>query len=190
VIGTPLEANPDWLWFLSDGARPCDDALERLLGAIEPAGHAPASVVAGLLIDEHGEPLADRLQAAPRIDAALAVLLVGPRLLAIRCAGFTHCLVARSAFRRHGLPDTGRFGPFAAEEWTARVLRRESGYLVPDSRVVVPTLARADRSDRGSHRLATLRMLPTGTWSRGDAARAVRRTLVGNARRREAGASV
>lgn len=183
MIGTPLEATPGWLWFLAEGARPCDDALERLVAAIEPEGLPPATVVAGLLVDEHGEPLADRLQPAPRIDAALAVRLVGRRLLPIRCAGLAHCLVARSAFDRHGRPDVRRFGPFAAEEWTARVLRTECGYLVPGSRVVLPG---AHGGGRGVPLRATLRMLPTRTWSRGDAARAVGRAVVGPARRREA----
>jgi hypothetical protein len=175
-----LASEAEWLWFLAEGARPRHDALERLVAAIEPEDAAPATVLAGLLVDEHGEALDDRIQAAPRIDSDAAVRLVGQQLLPIRSAGFAHCLVARAAFSRHGLPDVRRFGPFAAQEWTARVLRSEPGYLVPASVVVLPTLA--ERADRGApllHLLAAMRMLPTGTWSRGDAARTLWRALAG-----------
>jgi hypothetical protein len=135
-------------------------------------------VLAGLLVDEHGDMLDDSLQPAPRIDSTAAVRLVRQRLLPIRSAGFGNCLVAGAAFSRYGLPNNRKFGRFAAEEWTARVLRKEQGYLVPASVVVLPTrTAAADRSAARSDLLATIRMLRTGTWTRGDAARALRRAL-------------
>lgn len=173
-----LASDAEWLWFLAEGARPRDDALERLTAAIEPEDAAPATVLAGLLVDDRGDPVDAGVQPAPGIDSAEAVRLVRQRLLPIRSAGFANCLVARAAFSRHGLPNTRKFGPHAPEEWTARVLRKEPGYLVPASVVVLP--ARAEPADRGaglSNLLATMRMLPTGTWNRGDAARALWRAL-------------
>jgi hypothetical protein len=174
-----LASDAEWLWFLADGARPRDDALECLLAAIDPEGAAPAAVLAGLLVDDRGALLDDSLQAAPRIDSAEAVRLVRQRLLPIRSAGFGNCLVARAAFIRHGLPNERKFGPFAAEEWTARVLRDEPGYLVPASAVVMPAPREApDRSAALSDLRAMVRMLPTGTWTRGYTARALWQALI------------
>lgn len=174
-----LASDAEWLWFLADGAHPRDDALECLLAAVEPEDAAPATVLAGLLVDDRGALLDDSLQAAPRIDSAEAVRLVRQRLLPIRSAGFGNCLVARAAFVTHGLPNDRRFGPFAAEEWTARVLRDHPGYLVPASVVVTPAAREpAGRGSALSDLRAVLRMLPTGTWTRGYAARALSRALI------------
>jgi hypothetical protein len=169
-----LASGAEWLWFLAAGARPRDDALERLLAAAEPEHAAPATVLAGVLVDDHGDMLDDGFQPAPRIDSADAVRLVHQRLLPLRSAGFGNCLVAQATFSRHGIPDERRFGAFAAEEWTARVLRTEPGYIVPASVVVVPgDPAAAGRADL----LATIRMLRTGTWTRNDAARGLWRAV-------------
>jgi hypothetical protein len=167
-----LASDADWLWFLAEGARPREDALERLLAAIEPEDAAPATVLAGMLVDDHGDMLDDSLQPAPRIDSAEAVRCVRQRLLPLRSAGFGHCLIARATLSRHGLPNVRRYGPFAPEEWTARVLRSEPGYLVPASIVAVP-----DRGDPPANLPAAIRMLPTGAWTRGEAAQAVWRAL-------------
>lgn len=185
-----LASDAEWLWFLAEGARPRDDALERLIAATRPEDAAPATLLAGLLVDERGRPLDGDVQAAPRINSAEVVGLVRQGLLPIRSAGFANCLVPRAAFSRHGLPDTGRFGPHAPEEWTARVLRSEPGYLVPASVVVLPAAAEpAGGGAAVSNLLATVRMLPTGTWTRGDAVRALWRALtacLGSARRNSA----
>ncbi|HWH95418.1 MAG TPA: hypothetical protein VNT03_16270 [Baekduia sp.] len=176
ALATPAE----WLWFVAERARPREDALDLLLAAVEPEDAAPATVLAGLLVDERGAPLERDLQATPRLDAEAAVHLVRQCLLPIRSAGFAHCLVARVEFDRHGLPDHRRFGPFAGEEWTGRVLRESVGYLVAASAVELP--AQAERPDRGPsllHLRAAMHMLPTGTWSRGDAVRALRRAVTG-----------
>jgi hypothetical protein len=174
ALARALASETDWLWFVAEGARPREDALDRLLEAREPKDALAPTVLAGLLVDGRGAPLDDRLQAAPRIDADAAVRLAGQRLLPLRSAPFAHCLVARAAFGRHGVPDERRFGPFAAQEWTGRVLRDEAGYLVPAS--VVELASRPERPDRSAYLLhlrAAVHMLQTETWSRGDAARAL-----------------
>ena len=178
ALARALASEAEWLWLLAEGANPRDDALERLIAAIEPEDAAPSTVLAGLVVDDRGLPLDGSIQAAPRLNSAEAVRLVRQRLLPMRSTGFANCLVAREAFSRHGLPNTRKFGPYAPEEWTARVLRNAAGYVVPGSVVVMP--APAEPADRGaalSDLLATMRMLPTGTWTRGDAARAVLRAL-------------
>jgi hypothetical protein len=177
ALARALASDAEWLWFLAEGARPREDALERLLAATEPVDSESATVVAGLLVDDDGDFLADSCQAAPRIDSKEAVRLVRQRLVPIRSAGFANCLVARVAFARHGLPDGSRYGRYAAEEWTARVLSEEAGYLAPESVVAVPAYAVPASRAAFSNLVATIRMLPTGTWTHGDAARALRRAL-------------
>jgi len=163
-----LAADADWIWFLAAGGRPRGDALEHLLTATRAEDGASPAILAGLLVDERGVALDDSLQPAPRIDPREAVRLVRRRLLPLRSAGFGHCLVERAAFSRHGVPNDSRFGAFAAQEWTARVLRGEPGYLVAESVVVLA--GGASGMERASVR-AAVRMLPTGTWTRGEAAR-------------------
>jgi hypothetical protein len=181
ALARAVASDAEWLWLLAPGARPHGDALRQLLDAVEPEGAPRATVLAGVLADARGALLDDRVQPAPAIDTAAALRLVGQRLLPLRSAAFAHCLVARAAFERHGLPDAARFGPFAAEEWTARVLRTEPGYLVASSAIVLAHHAeRAGRTPRALHLRATLRMLGTGTWTRGEAARALRRALTGS----------
>ena len=175
-----LASGADWLWLLGAGARPRDDALERLLAAVEPEGAARAALLAGLVVDDRGVPLDDSLQPVPRGDPAEAIRLLRQRLLPIRSAPFANCLVARDAFDRHGQPDIPRFGAHAPLEWSARVLRDEAGYLVPASEVVMPPPnAPAGRRAALADLLATLRMLPTGAWTRGDAARALAAAAAG-----------
>ena len=176
ALAHALATEAPWLWFLAPGARPREDALDVLLAAVAPEGAAPPTVLAGLLVDEHGVPLERDLQATPQLDAEAAVELVRHRLLPIRSAGFQHCLVARASFDRHGLPDHARFGPYAGHEWTARVLGDSAGYLVAAS--VVELAAGAAPTGSFAQLPAAVRMLRTGAWSRGDAVRALRRAVL------------
>jgi hypothetical protein len=162
------------VWFLASGAHPAEDALERLLAAIEPAGMPRASIISGMAVDEHGRPRDRELAVGGHGDGRVLLEAVGQRLLPLRYATFAHCLVARDAFRRHGLPDTRSFGPHAPVEWSARLLRQEAGYLVPASTVVLPGPAGA--TDRRAALRAvgpTLRMTRTGAWTRGESLQAL-----------------
>jgi hypothetical protein len=174
ALEAALASDAEWLWLRAQGAEPRDDALAPLLAAVEPEGAARATVLAGIALDKRGQPLQGDAQPAPAIDSAEAVRLVERRLLPLRSAGFANTLVERSAFERHGVPDARRFGRHAPAEWTARVLRTETGYIVPASVVVIPPGAGTAGADGAlSELLATARMLRTGTWTRGDSAGAI-----------------
>jgi hypothetical protein len=169
-----LGSGADWVWFLSSGAQPAEDALERLLAAIEPAGARRASLLCGMVVDEHGRPRDRELAAGSQGEGRVLLELVRQRLLPLRYATFAHCLVARDAFARHGLPDTRSFGPHAPIEWCARVLRHEAGYLVPASTVVLRgTTEATDRRAALRAVGATLRMTRTGAWTRGESLQAL-----------------
>ena len=155
----------DWLWVLAPGASPQSDALARLIDSASPPGDGPAVLLAGMVRDAGGRAVSAELPAGDERRLTDVVRLVGQRLLPIRNATFANCLVARDCFVRHGLPDSGRYGRYAPTEWTARVLREETGYFVASSVVVVSeAIARPTRPNA-----ALLRMLRSGAWNRGEA---------------------
>jgi hypothetical protein len=160
-----VASGADWIWLLARGANPRADALERLLAACQLSDEPPASLLAGMIFDSRGGALASQLPAGDIRHPDL-VNLVAQRALPIRNATFANCLVARDCFVRYGLPDARRYGPFAAMEWSARVLRAHSGNFIPSSVVVL------ERPVRRRYPIRTIpalvRMLGTGAWTRGE----------------------
>ena len=161
-----LREGADWVWLLARGADPRPDALERLVDAHAPAGDAPASLLAGRVVDPDGTTVASEVPAGDQRNPQL-VRLVGRRMLPIRHTTFANCLVARGCFTRHGVPDERRYGPYAAVEWSARALRVETGYFIPSS--VISVDPRPSRRDALAEIPALVRMLRSGTWTRGEA---------------------
>lgn len=169
-LARALASDAQWLWFLAAGARAREDALQRLLRAAEPAHEPRASLVAGMVLDERdGQPVQDELPAPDSADVAAVIRLTALHLCPIRQATLANCLVARAAVERHGHPDVGAFGRYAAVEWTARVLRVEPGRFCADGVVVlVPEDARPSRRAALAALPATLRMARSGAWTRGE----------------------
>lgn len=156
----------DWLWLLGSGIRPRDDALGPLLGA-----SGDAAIVAGVAVDAAGRILVDRLPIVTARALDVVVELAERALLPIRATPFVNVLVRRTCFEHYGLPDEQRYGRWAPLEWSARVLRERAGYLVPASRVALGVdVERALPADAA----AFVRMLRSGTWTRGDALAALK----------------
>ena len=165
ALAQAVASSADWLWLLAPGARPHADALARLIDSTSPRDERPAVLLAGMVRDGAGRAVAAELPAGDERRLTDVVRLAGQRLLPIRNATFANCLVARDCFIRHGVPDSGRYGRYAPTEWTARVLRKETGYFVASSVVVIgETIARSARPDA-----ALFRMLRAGAWNRGEA---------------------
>jgi hypothetical protein len=177
-LASALAAEVEWIWFLAPGARPQKDALERLVLGIQPPGERPASVVSGVAVDSHGRLLEHELAAGTQRDLEAVIRVLPRRLLPIRYAGFANCLVSTDAFGRYGRVNRERFGPYAAFEWTGRVLRENAGYLVPDSLVELPDVSpHPGRGAALSALPATVRMYRTGLWTRGEGVRALTRVV-------------
>jgi hypothetical protein len=169
ALARALDVEARWLWLLAAGGRPRADALERLLHASDDRASA-AALVSGAVLDAAGRPLEDELPAVRHGDVASVIALSERRLAPIRHATFANCLVERTAFARHGLPDARSFGRHAAVEWTARVLRDRPGRFCPASVVVVGV----DRTGPGPPLAeigATIRTLRSGAWTRGESVR-------------------
>jgi rhamnopyranosyl-N-acetylglucosaminyl-diphospho-decaprenol beta-1,3/1,4-galactofuranosyltransferase len=163
----------DWLWLLDDDTIARPDALARLLAA---PGRAPALVAPALLAsrvewrDGRAHPM--NMPTVRRRDVPTLVAAAEAGLLPLRASTFVSLLVARGAIERHGLPlvDYG----FQADdiEFTARILRTEAGYFVPDSvvehRTPSPhsTLSNADPRRLYHHVRNTLYMLRGSSWER------------------------
>lgn len=175
-----IASDADWLWLLGDGAEPAGDALERLLDATEPAGEPRAALVAGLVRDGSGRVIRDALPGFLQHDDDAVLRLVAHRLLPLRNATFDHCLIRRTCFVDHGMPDTQVFGRHAPVAWTARVLRDAPGYFAPLS--IARLAGRSEPLPRWSAAtISTLRMTRSGGWTRGESARALVRLLTARA---------
>jgi len=161
----------DWLWVMDDDTVPTPRALERLLaaGATRPGGRPPAILASRVVWTD------DRLHPKnlpfPRTDAGHREALVdaaGRGLLLIRAATFVSILVHRRAIDAHGLPHAHYFIWGDDGEFTARVLRDEPGYLVPDSVVHHKTAAKESVFQSGPQYYYELRnklfMLRGDSW--------------------------
>lgn len=176
-LASALAGDARWVWCLPTGLEPRADALERLLAAVAPEGEPPAAIVAGLVLDTSGRPAADALPGFGPADVAEVLRVLPHELCPIRHADLANCLVARFALERHGLPDAGAYGPHAAREWTARVLRDEPGRFCAASVAVRTGPAPIDIGPRPAGALRslgpTVRAVRAGTWNRGESLRAL-----------------
>ena len=120
----------DWLWLLDRGTRPEPDALDRLLEVVERGDPLPEpALLASRVVTPDGEldPAA-----APTVDTrrfALVADTFSHGLIPLRVAAGGSLLVRARAIER----PRGRSHPIV---WTARLLRRSAGVLVPASVVV------------------------------------------------------
>lgn len=158
-----------WLWLLEPGAVPSPTALEELLAPLRSPGHLPApALVASRLVDGAGQ-FERSLAPWPRLtEKDTAVTAAEHGLVSIRAARSGSLLVARKAVEAYGLP-SARYEAWGQDiEWTARMLKAESGYLAPRSTVMMPAHgalleASSGRGFRAWHSAAG--MLLRGAWS-------------------------
>jgi hypothetical protein len=174
ALSRALDGGDGWVWLLAPGVLPRPGALERLTAAIEPPGGSRAVIVAGVVVDPAGALIAEALPAGDPRDDDAVIRLARARVLPIRSTPFAHCLVDRRSFAEHGLPDERAYGPQAAREWSARVLRQSPGYLAAASIAVLERPERAPTALQALRALSpTLRMTRTGAWTRGESAEAL-----------------
>jgi len=131
------DAHHEWFWLLDGAAIPATDALERLLAPLQELGPLPPPVLlASKVVDATGvldpgrAPWPRLLQKEVSLDACER------HLVSVRAARHGSLLMHRRALERHGPPRADYVDDGEDLEWTARVLRTESGYLVPGSRAV------------------------------------------------------
>lgn len=127
-----LERGFDWIWMLDDDAFAQPGALEAL---VEGVGRAPRrpDLVTGAVRWQDGrlhpmnKPWMRVNRRAEFADAA------GHGLVLIRAATSVSTMVTAEALRVHGFPPEHYRVWIDDIEWTGRILREGTGYLVPDS---------------------------------------------------------
>jgi hypothetical protein len=126
-----------WVWVCDGTAAPAPDALDRLLERLGRLDGLPAPVLlTSKIVDAAGALVPDLAPWPRRDDPALALDAATRGLLPVRATHAASVLVLADVLDRR--PHT----PAAALEWTARILRDATGYLVPDSVAVAGPAAR------------------------------------------------
>lgn len=157
------EADAPLVWLLDAHAQPAEDALDALLK------HAPGPA-ASMPVDAGGRPVEPLIGRVADADDAEILCAVGRRSLPLRHIALTSLLVETRLVLELAPPDPARFGWYAGAEWTARLFRRQRGFLVPASRV------RVEEAPAGSP-LQTLRAARAAGWRRGETVRELHRSV-------------
>jgi rhamnopyranosyl-N-acetylglucosaminyl-diphospho-decaprenol beta-1,3/1,4-galactofuranosyltransferase len=162
-------SDPDWVWVMDDDTIARPDTLERLLAAPwREAGLREPALLASRVDWSDGAPHPMNTPILRRRDGDGLVAAAGAGLLPLRATTFVSLLVSGRAIDRHGLPRREFFLQADDVEFTARILRAGTGYLVPDSVVEHRTATAhtfADDPFRFYHHLRnTLFMLRGDAW--------------------------
>lgn len=176
----------DWIWLLDDDTIASGDSLGTLLAGAARAPHGvPLMVVSQVRWkDERLHPMNLPVPRWRRRDDLAEAVAEG--LLLVRYATFVSVAVRREAIDRYGLPLEHFFIWGDDVEFTARVLRDNPGYLVPESIVYhwtpSPHPAATPTSDRfyyhARNSLLILRGSSLAAVERFDYARYYVRTLI------------
>lgn len=143
------ETGAKWIWLLDGLAVPEPDALEALLeGAGRGGGSGPCALAAGQVVGTDAKPHPDALPWPVLLDKEVALSAAATRLIAVRAARHGSLLVRRSAIEAEGLPRADYRAAGEDLEWTSRLLRAGTGFLVPAS-IAVRRRGEADRPGAG-----------------------------------------
>jgi GT2 family glycosyltransferase len=137
-IDEAYKAGHDWIWTLDDDSIAQPDALQQLIDA---AGRFPVrpSILASKVVWTDGTLHPMNIQKPKLYNPDEQFLAAQHATMSIRFTSFVSMLIHRSAIDRHGLPVAGYFLWNDDVEWSARILRRELGVLVPASVVMHKT---------------------------------------------------
>jgi hypothetical protein len=128
-----LATGADWIWIIDGSAVPRPDALGRLLEGLAKADGLPEpALLTGLVVGADGRPDAGRPPWYRRYQLHVAVDSADRGLLPVR-ASTGPALVSRAAVEAVLPPSGAPVSPAAVLEWTATLLRKRIGYLVPES---------------------------------------------------------
>jgi GT2 family glycosyltransferase len=163
-------AGAQWVWLLDDDSIAHPDALERLLEAPARAAGLPAPALLASRVEwRDGAPHPMNMPIVRRRDVAELVAACEAGLVPMRTATWVSLLVRGDVVDRYGLPQKAFFFQADDIDYTARILRREHGYLVPESVVEHRTATAHDAVHGGGdrfyfHARNTLWMLRGDAW--------------------------
>jgi len=148
-----------WLFLVEDGVEPAPDAAERMLGALDDLGEAPAPALLAATVLAPGGGLHPAAEPwIPLLDRKVVIAAARKGLTSVRMARWGALLVRAQAVERHGPPRADFAGGADDLEWTARILREGHGYVVPAATAIDrrPPRGRITLREAG-HRLRMLR---------------------------------
>jgi rhamnopyranosyl-N-acetylglucosaminyl-diphospho-decaprenol beta-1,3/1,4-galactofuranosyltransferase len=127
-----VERGYDWVWLMDDDTFAEPDTLERLLEALDRAPRQP-SLLCSVVRWRDGtlHPMNRpwfRLDRGPEFAEAASV-----GLGLVRAASWVSTLISRRAILEHGLPPAHFFVWLEDVDYTGRILRDGTGYVVPES---------------------------------------------------------
>ena len=122
----------DWVWLMDDDTFAEPDCLQRLLEALDRAPQSP-SLLCSVVRWRDGtlHPMNRpwfRFDRRPEFAEAAAV-----GLGLVRAASWVSTLISRRAILEHGLPPAHFFVWLEDVDYTGRILREGTGYVVPES---------------------------------------------------------
>jgi hypothetical protein len=128
-----LGTDAEWLWVLDGTAAPRPGALDALLqGLTRVDGLPQPSLLTGVVVTPDGRVDPDRAPWYRRFQIEVALRSADAALVPLRGTPgpvLVHRRAAALDLPRDGAP----VSPRAVLEWTTRVLRYRTGYLVPES---------------------------------------------------------
>lgn len=140
-IRTGYDQGFNMLWIMDDDTIPKQDALaelEKAHKAIRENVEIPSLLSSRVeWIDGTIHPM--NFPTVKDADQNLLIKSVEMGYLPIRSASFVSLLIHRQAIDRYGFPVKGYFIWNDDVEYTARILRKENGFLVPNSIVIHKT---------------------------------------------------
>lgn len=139
-----VERGHTWCWLMDDDTLPERDALEALLSAARTAPRADgaaAPLVLASRVEWTDGTLHPMNRPWPKTDVPASQMVDAARLglMPLRAASFVSVLIHRNAVICHGLPHAEYFIYNDDLEYTARILRRGTGYWVPASLTIHAT---------------------------------------------------
>ena len=135
-IRAGMDRGGQWLWLMDDDTIPAPDALEQLLRPLGNLGGLPVpGLLASKVVWTDGTLHPKNLPWARLDEGSIETFVsaVDRRLLPLRVASWVSILVSRQAVQAHGLPLKHYFIWGEDGEWTARLLKHGTGYMVPAS---------------------------------------------------------
>jgi len=160
------ERGHEWIWIMDDDTIPTPTALAELHAGVERAAGRPALVSSQVhWTDGSLHPMNSPY---PRWRSMELMAEAAERgLVSVRGASFVSLMIPRETIDRHGLPLAHYFIWTDDTEYTARALKHDRGYLVPESVVVhkTPTAHTAieDSSGRFYYHVRNSLLLLRGT---------------------------
>jgi len=139
-----LEQHTEWIWLLDGSALPSPDTLARLLDGLKALGDNVPALLASKILACDGTLALGMVPWPRRGQIEQAMFAFERHSVPIRATPGASLLVSTAVAQEHSPPADRLASGLAILGWTARMLRRGSGFQVPAS---VASLRERDRGD-------------------------------------------